>query len=477
MTAESDVDALVTSIHPGLGAAPGVTIRDVVLVTGPWLAGTTSLVAALTTAMPGRTFVERDDLSLGEVPVAVVFVASAITPLTASDCALLDAAVANTDAVVCAVSKIDLHNRWRDVLATDRDALATHAPRYAEVPWVGVAAAPDVGDPDVGDLVDALAARLDDPELPRRNRLRQWENRLDEATRRTAGEVAGVGRAARVSALQDERGAALRDGRVARTDRTIALRSRLQQAKVELTYFARNRCTSVRTELVDDAGSMNARRVPAFEEYVAKRSDEVMGEVYDGVTTHLGDMSRELELTPPPGPRPQTPQFTPPVLRSRKLESRLMMLLGAGFGLGVALTVSRLFADLDPRWTIVGLIAGAVVGLAVTVWVVGARGTLQDRAVLERWVGDVTGELLAAAEQHVAARMVIAEAALTAQRAELDEAQAAAVTDRVTVIDAELREHAMATARATAVRNRELPTLRKALAAVREELGEPGPGP
>ncbi|EUA43908.1 putative membrane protein [Mycobacterium xenopi 4042] len=37
-----------------------------------------------------------------------------------------------------------------------------------------------------------------------------------------------------------------------------------------------------------------------------------------------------------------------PPLTSRRLETRLMTLLGAGFGLGVALTVSRLLANLAP---------------------------------------------------------------------------------------------------------------------------------
>jgi hypothetical protein len=40
------VDALVSAIHPGV-SGPGIETRDAVLVTGPWLAGSTGLVAAL----------------------------------------------------------------------------------------------------------------------------------------------------------------------------------------------------------------------------------------------------------------------------------------------------------------------------------------------------------------------------------------------------------------------------------------------
>jgi hypothetical protein len=48
------------------------------------------------------------------------------------------------------------------------------------------------------------------------------------------------------------------------------------------------------------------------------------------------------------------------------------------------------------------------------------------------------------------------------------------VSDQVSAIDSELREHAIAAARAAAARDREMPTVQAALDAVRAELGEPG---
>ena len=56
---------------------------------------------------------------------------------------------------------------------------------------------------------------------------------------------------------------------------------------------------------------------------------------------------------------------------------------------------------------------------------------------------------------------------------EQDEVESARVTEQVGVIDTELREHAVAGARAAALRGREMPTLQAALEAVRAELGEP----
>jgi hypothetical protein len=55
-----------------------------------------------------------------------------------------------------------------------------------------------------------------------------------------------------------------------------------------------------------------------------------------------------------------------------------------------------------------------------------------------------------------------------------DEAENARVADQVSAIDSELREHAIAAARAAAARDREMPTVGAALDAVRAELGDPG---
>lgn len=55
----AEADAVVAAIDPRL-TAPGIEVRDVVLVVGPWLAGATSVLAALRELMPGHTFIEFD---------------------------------------------------------------------------------------------------------------------------------------------------------------------------------------------------------------------------------------------------------------------------------------------------------------------------------------------------------------------------------------------------------------------------------
>ena len=473
--AVAEVDALVSAIGPRL-AAPAVQGCDAVLVTGPWLAGVSAVVAGLSARLPEYTFIESADLPVGHVPTAVVFVVSAAAELTGSDCALLESAAADTDVVVGAVSKIDMHRQWRELMAANRDALAAHAPRYRHVRWVGVAAAPQRGEPVVDDLVTALREHLADPDIVRRNRLRAWESRLQAVARRYNLDAEGAGRQARIAALREQRSTAVRQRRLSKSERTIALRSQTQQARVQLSYFARNRCSSVRGELQEDVAELSRRKLPGFESYARGRIDEVVTEVNEGCSKHLADVSQVLGLSeyfePAPAAPPQLDIPGAP-LQSRRLETRLMMLLGAGFGLGLALTLSRLLADVAPGMTVAGVVACLAIGLAVTVWVVGTRGLLQDRAVVDRWVGEATTSLRATAEQLVAVRVLAAESGLSSALSEQDEEAAAQVSDQLNAIDRELREHAVAAARAAALRDREMPTLKAALEAVRAELSEP----
>ncbi|OWM04269.1 hypothetical protein B7435_11825 [Mycolicibacterium peregrinum] len=463
-------DAVVAAIDPGLNS-PGVETRDAVLVAGPWLAGSTSVMAALRERMPQTTFVESTELVAGEAPAAVVFVVSAAAPITESDCALIDLASRYTDLVIGVVSKIDAYRDWRDVRDADAEILSGRDERYERMPWVGVSAAPDLGEPQLDELVDLLSGRLADPDMARRNRLRAWETRLEAVIGRYEADGSGADRQARVDVLRERRAEVARARRLTRTERSIALRSQMQQARVQLGYFARNRCNSVRTELQEDVAGISRRRIATFEEYARQRAGEVVGEVDEGITAHLRGVATELELPLPELPaRPEVPDLPSPPLKSRTPETRLMLVLGAGFGLGVAVAVSRLLVGAAPRLAVAGLVVGAVVGLLLAVWVVGTRALLHDRAVLDRWVGEITTTLRSAVEQLVATRVLAAESALTSEQAAREEADSAAAAEKTAAMDAELREHAIATARAAAQRDRRIPPLQRALDAVRADL-------
>jgi len=473
------VDALVAEIGPRL-EAPAVNRLDVVLVTGPWMAGVSGVVATLRGHLPQHKFVESTDLGPGDAPIAVVFVVSAVAQLTESDCVLLDGAAEHTDVVVAVVSKIDVHRNWRDTLAANRDTLAAHAARYGQVPWVGAAAVPDLGEPVVDDLIETVSAQLADSDIARRNRLRAWDSRLQTVAQRFDRDAEGAGRRVRVEALREERSTALRQRRQSKSERTITLRGQIQQARVQLSYFARNRCSSVRGELQEDVAGLSRRKFPEFEAHTRARVDDVVAEVSEGTTTHLADVAAVMgePVALPAVEKLPTVDFGAPQLKSRRQETWLMMLLGAGFGLGVALTLSRLVAGLahglNPLTQIAGAAACAAIGLAVTFLVVNIRGLLRDRVLLDRWAGDVTSSLRSVVEELVATRVLVAESVLSTALLARDEAENARVSDQVSVIDSELREHAIAAARAAAVRDREMPTITAALDAVRAELGEPG---
>lgn len=477
------VDALVAAIGPNVGL-PVINRRDAVLVAGPWLAGVSSVAAALRERVPQHTFVEAAELAAGDAPLAVVFVVSAAATLTESDCTLLDAAAENTDLVVGVVTKIDVHQAWREVLTENRRALVQHARTYAQVPWMGVAAAPELGDPQVDDLVATIARLLADSDIARRNRLRAWESRLRKAAQRVDRDAEGSGRQARVEALREERSTALRHRRQSRSERTITLRGQVQQARIQLSYLARNRCSSLQTELQEEIAGLTRRRVAAFEEQVRGRLDEVVDEMTAGIDDHLTGVAQAAQVPLEMPPREKAPAISVPAppLKNRRLETRLTMVFGAVFGLGVALTLSRLVAGLlsrlqpglAPAVVGAGIVACVVLGLVVTLWVVNVRGLLGDRAVLDRWTGEVTSSLRSLLEQIVASRVLVAESLLSTEATARDEVENVRVSDQVSAIDTELREHGIAAARAAAVRDREMPAIRAALDAVRAELGEPG---
>ena len=121
--------------------------------------------------------------------------------------------------------------------------------------------------------------------------MRAWNSRLQTIAGRYDRDADGAGRRARVEVLREQRSAILRQRRLSKTERTIALRSQTQQARVQLSYFARNRCASVRSELQEDAASLTRAKLPEFESYAGRRLNEVVTEVDDG-TDHASGRRR-----------------------------------------------------------------------------------------------------------------------------------------------------------------------------------------
>jgi hypothetical protein len=371
----------------------------IVAVVGPPVAGVSGLAAALAQRLPDHAVVE----ALGTTaPDAVVIVASAVAPLADSDVDLIDRVAARTDLVIAAVSKIDAHRGWRDVLAADRALMARRDERYRQVPWVGVAAAPDLGEPDVDELVETLRARLAQPDLNQRNRLRA--------------------NAFEASLSRSRRAAQVRGHRSSRSADALAVRGGIQRARLTLLYSVRRRCAEIGADLRAEAAELPHGATARFGEGVrdavadfAVELDEEIGRAVDDVASSLGLTPPGQSVAPPPPPRLPLPRPS-----SRRLETRLMVVLGGGFGLGVALTLGRLTIQLGPGSDLIGLLVGGVVGLLLTIWVVGIRGVLHDRALMDRWVGEVTATLRTHAEETVARRLLDTEIAFSRELAARD---------------------------------------------------------
>ena len=373
-----------------------MSAQDVVLVTGPPRAGVTSMAAALRRRMPSYRFVEADDVGGMPVPVAVVFVASAVAPVVESDCALVDSV---TNVVIGVVSKIDDHRDWRRVLAANRERLG--------MLWIGAAAAPRLGKPSLDELVRLMEAELADPE---------------RITLRT--------REFRAALLRDEREELSRRRRVAVSDRARTLRSDVQQARLVSTQTARRRCAALRAELIDETATLRSHQVPGFAERVRRRCDDVLAEIDSDIAAHTDHTATSFAVA-----------ITGPPLRSHRLENRLMAVLGAGFGFGVVLVVTRLVTGLAPGLAAAGLVTGVGVGAATAVWVIRARALLHVRAVLQSWVVEISAAVRAAAEEKVATSMLAAEAALASESAAAGAAEDVEFGRKIAAIDAELRKH------------------------------------
>ncbi len=428
------------------------------LVTGPPFAGVSALVSALRNALPGHRIVEHAD-----EPDAVVFTVSAAAPVVDSDLRILDEAGRRCDLVIGVVTKIDVHADWRAVSADACEAVHSHAARYRSMPWTGVAAEPRTGHPVLDELVDLLLTGLDGPTLARRNRLRSAESALcDQVDAFGAPDTVAV-------ALHRRRDEALRAARRLDAVQARDLRTRVQQARIDLNQQVHHRCGELRAALAEEAAGW--RRGVDLRATAVERADLIATEVDAAVTVRVRQIAGEIGLSAPSA-EPSRVMTDPgePEPFAPGLERRLMIVLGVGFGLGVALAAARLLAGLAPGAATIAAGGGATVGLLLAAWVVRVRGLLHARARWDRWTGAVVGTLRADLQALVASRLLSAETALAAESAVEGERMATEANATLVAVDAQLRARALAIATQVGPAEQRLSTLRESLRAVRAEL-------
>lgn len=338
-----------------------------ILVTGPPLSGVTGVSRGLRERLGGECrVVER--LGPGQRPAAVVFVVSAAAPMTDSDAEFLEA-VADPAAAVAVVSKIDVHRTWPKVLEANRT-------RCPQVAWEPVAAAPQIGRPKLSRVVDAVHTVL-------------------------------------ARAGPPESGPSVTKSRATQA---LALRSLLQQSRVRLAGQARTECAALRAELRREAAGVTRGGVDEFCSDARRRAVEAATELDTALTAVLTRLAAGASLpvdAVSAGPSAAADSYLPRFARP-ELESRLSVLLSAGFGLGVTLTVGRSLADFAPAWASAILAGCLVTGVVLTGWMVRARSLLTERTALDQWVRELTAALRTAMDDRLVTRLLAAESALFA---------------------------------------------------------------
>ena len=187
----------------------------------------------------------------------------------------------------------------------------------------------------------------------------------------------------------------------------------LRQARVRLLGRIRTRCAALRAELRAAAAALPHRRGAAFEAYVGRRVSEVAREL-----SQAAEWEFERGFGDPGAPgraaaihRADEMNIDPPAAGSARLENRLTMLLGAGFGTGAALAAARVAGEALPASGPVAAAAAAIAGTVLGGALVRTRRLLVRRAVLDRWVIEVTAQLRAELEERVVVLALAAEAA------------------------------------------------------------------
>ncbi|MCX6481734.1 MAG: hypothetical protein NT146_00280, partial [Mycobacterium sp.] len=197
----------------------------------------------------------------------------------------------------------------------------------------------------------------------------------------------------------------------ARAQRADAVRQ-LRVARVQLTGRARATCVSMRADLRRDAAGLSRHGVDEFCSGVRRRSARAVAELDATLICLVDDLgvpSVNVAEASCPALETYLPRF------GRVGADRVTALLSVGFGLGVALTLGRLLADLAPTWTAAITAASLLTGIGLSGWVIRARGLAAERAALDRWVTEVAAGLRTAMEERVVMQVLAAESAMAAE--------------------------------------------------------------
>lgn len=397
---------------------------------------------------------------------ALLFVLDAAAPITRGELEFLTRLGGRVETVLFALTKIDLHRGWRRILDANREALARHAPRFADAEFHPVSArlsematgAPGV---DVAALlrersgIAALQTALQHQVTGRAamlgeaNVLRALSTALDglvvrlEAEHRVLGSVESAQAAA--AALRARRDELVTARRASTRSWQLRLRGEVQRARVESTHDVGGRVRTAQMRLragIDAAGPGQLEQLPyhvdatlqAIAAHVSAGLAQRVARVADMALADLFTRDELAAIRARLARRPPLPVVQwPPDARPDTAETKLLVAMGFSGGLGIGRLAALPLAGLGAAAGAVVLPVSIVLGLGAGWWMARTRRHAMDKQHLKQWLVDVLAEARSVLDQVVAEQMIDAEQQLSVA---LDDA----LSRRLAAIEDELRE-------------------------------------
>jgi len=425
---------------------------------------------------------------------ALLFVLDAAAPVTRGELEFLARLGDRVETVLFALTKIDLHRGWRQILDANRAALARHAPRFADAAFLPVSArlseqAAGAPTPEVAALlrersgiaelqtalqhqVTGRAAMLGEA-----NVLRALATALDGvAVRLESGQRALGSGEAEADALRARRDELATARRSSTRSWQLRLRGEIQRARLESTHEVAGRIRAAQTQLragVDAAAHGQLDQLPyhvdatlqAIAAHVSAGLAQRVTRIADAALADLFTPSELAAIRAQLVRRPQPPVLLrPPDPRADTAENKLLVVLGFSGGLGLGRLAALPLAGLGAAAGVVVLPVSIVLGLGAGWWMARTRRHAADKQHLKQWLVDVLAEARSVLDQAVAEAMIDAEQQLSLA---LDDA----LGRRLAAIEDELREVDRAVRMDAAERTRALEAARTQLAEVRAGRG------
>ncbi|HET8641717.1 MAG TPA: dynamin family protein [Pseudonocardiaceae bacterium] len=424
---------------------------------------------------------------------ALLFVVDAGAPFTRGELGFLQRLAGHVETVVFALTKIDQHRGWREILQANRALLAEHAPRFAGAQFHPVSArlfesAATAPNPEVATLLRERSG-IAELQIALQRQVAGRAAMLGEANLLRAVSTALAGLATRLTAderalttaeygeagadtLRERRDALTAERRSSGRSWQLRLRGEIQRARVESLHEVAGEVRSAQTwfrRAIDEADRQGLAQLPyqvdASLQLISARTAAGLGRRLSRVAEaalaelftadELAAVHAEFARRSAAGRPPIV--LRPPDRRPGGAEDKLLVAMGVSGGLGAGRLVALPLAGLGAAAGLIVLPASIVLGLGAGWWMARVRRHAADRQHLKQWLADVLADARSALDQVVAEQMIDAEQQLSIA---LDEA----LGRRVAAIEDELREVDRALRMDAAERGRRLQAIRTVLA-------------